>query len=406
VHINSLQQDYTLSAITYQLERLFELKSGPSLYESVGLQFNSLDSNQLQTLFNTHTDRHLQETCGLFLLVQHFTPSGYQGLLPLTRQNIRPLLQRFIPTLLRELEELLRTSGIHHDFLGRHLLLSEIDFLEQTLRSADLKLDVAGERGVFFKLCQPWLNLLHSCPDTPMFLLKQILQQSGWEERWQTETPAARATPLPRQAPKQAIAQYKLSESGRLLLASLEPQDLLSDTVQNELQNHIIQRTKAATPQRHSEYETHIREITQVIMQLAQRKYSSVEKVSTRLTEIFLTSLPVHHHTIRIIILFSLTQEQVLGTQNLKYRLNDATRGLAISLARHVHRMPEWESDLYWVWHALMDTILEVYESFSLADNALRSFSEAFAHEKQKLTHETWKKLEPKIKQILSYPRT
>ena len=63
-------------------------------------------------------------------------------------------------------------------------------------------------------------------------------------------------------------------------------------------------------------------------------------------------------------VLYTLIQELVLGTQNLKYRLNDVLNGIAQS-----NITPESA-----VLHSIMDGVMEIYESFSLADNALKSF--------------------------------
>ena len=57
-------------------------------------------------------------------------------------------------------------------------------------------------------------------------------------------------------------------------------------------------------------------------------------------------------------------QELILGTQNLKYRLNDVLNGIAQS------QMPQCRA----ICHSILDSVMEIYESFSLADNALKSF--------------------------------
>ena len=141
-------------------------------------------------------------------------------------------------------------------------------------------------------------------------------------------------------------------------------------------------------------------------MQLAVRKHPAVEKITAQLISVVCHYLPPDSPALRVLVIFTLVQEQVLGTQNLKYRLNDSTRGMAVAMARLMGQHPEWRTDLAWVMAALLDGVLEIYESFNLADNALRSFLEAFAQEKEQLMHLNWGKQAAQAQALLAAIQT
>lgn len=400
-----LQQDYHLSAVSYQLERLFELKSGSAICAEACQLLDTLQSRQLQTLLQNPPLQDLRALCTLYLLVRHFHPLKLEALDPALLSLLTPFMEAFVPILKAELEELLRQSRVHYYFFVRHLLLREIQFLETVMQVFALQTPTQNvSRNFFLSQNSVYLALLRFskgprsdvCP-----LLWQILNDYGWVQRWQNESQQLQQLPPPRSAPKQEMARYKLSETGKLLMASLEPHDMLAPSFEQALHHHLSQHLKNAVPALNTELEEQLREITQVVMQLAVRKHPAVEKITGLLLDAALSYLPADSPSTRALVLFTLVQEQVLGTQNLKYRLNDSTRGIALSMARLLKAHPDWHDALGWVVSALLDGILEIYESFNLADNALRSFIEAFNQEQEQLLHQEWEREKPAIQNLL-----
>ncbi|PIQ24239.1 hypothetical protein COW36_10490 [bacterium (Candidatus Blackallbacteria) CG17_big_fil_post_rev_8_21_14_2_50_48_46] len=401
----SLQQDYHLSAVTYQLQRLFELKSGNLLFSETGKLLDSLNSKQIQSLLTSNQVQGLQEMGCIYLLVRHFGKAGLTGLDVGTETLFSIFAREFVPVLCAELEELLKQAKLGNYLLARNLLLHEIQFLEQVMQHFQISPSAQEvKRQFFLNHSGMYLALLRqNSPQAGIGpLLWQLLNEYGWIQRWQSETPIQQSMPTPHAAPKQEIARYKLPETGKLLLASLEPHEMLSPAYQEALHHHISQRLKQVNLGLNSELEADFREITQVVMQLAARKHPAVEKITSDLFDTALHYLPHEQPAARALFLFCLTQEQVLGTQNLKYRLNDCTRGIAVSMARLLDAHPEWESDLIWPLNALLDGVIEIYESFNLADNALRSFSEAFVQEREKLLDQRWQREKPAIQAVLA----
>lgn len=402
---SSLQQDYHLSAVSYRLERLFELKSGEEFFTEASQLLDTLQAKHIYTLLQNPPFEELRLFCCLYLLVCHFQPFDLQSLEPSLLPLLTPFIQDFVPVLKTELEALLRQSKLYFYFFARHLLLREIQFLETVMDVFALKVSAQDvSRHFFLSQSTIYLGLLrcnHGSRSGLSSLLWQVLNDYGWCQRWQNATHIRHTLPPPRVPLKQEIACYTLSDTGKLLMASLEPHELLTPRFKELLHHYFDQNLKNITPTLNSELEHKLREITQVVMQLAIRKHPAVEKITALLLDTAFSYLPTNNYAARALILFTLVQEQVLGTQNLKYRLNDSTRGIALSMARLLKTYPEWNHTLDWAMRALLDGILEIYESFNLADNALRSFVEAFKQEQEQLTHQEWEQEKTNIKAFL-----
>lgn len=407
---SSLQQDYHLSSVTYKIQRLFELRSGLSLYSEVGQLLDKLQASQLQTILLSPDIPELRQMLCQYLLTRHFGPFQSMSLPEPLKALIAPFLREFVPPLIAELEDLLRQGKLSFYLFARNMLLREIHFLETVMVDFEIRTTPQEARRPFlFAHAGIYLALLR-IPSGPYVgvnpLFWQLLNDYGWIQRWQTDSQPQQQPVISRLSPKQEIAGYKLTESGKLLYVALEPLDMLSDGFKEALHHHVGQRLKQASPQLNSELERDLRELSQVVMQLAVRKHPAVEKITAQLIEVVCHYLPPDSPALRALVLFTLVQEQVLGTQNLKYRLNDSTRGMALALARLLAKYPAWRSDLPWVMAALLDGVLEIYESFNLADNALRSFLEAFAQEKEQLMHLTWEKHAPQAQALLAAIQT
>jgi hypothetical protein len=404
---SSLQQDYHLSLISYKIQRLFELRSGLSLYAEVGGLLDRLSPLQLQTIFTSQEIPELTQMVSQYLLSRHFEPFQLNKLPAEIMLLTQPFVLAFVPALIVELEELLRQSKLSNYLLARNILLREIHFLQELL--GHFQIQVAAQevkRQFLFSQASVYLALLRSPKGSSTgvnLLYWQLLNDYGWIQRWQSDSQSMQQPIIQRISPKQDIANYKLSETGKLLYAALEPLDMLSEAFNEALHHHFSQRLKlASVPQINSELEKELRELSQVVMQLAVRKHPAVEKITAQLISVASHYLSQDSSDLRVLVLFTLAQEQVLGTQNLKYRLNDSTRGMAVALARVMAEHPDWRSDLAWVLAALLDGVLEIYESFNLADNALRSFIEAYIQEKEQVMHLNWEKRAPSAKALIA----
>lgn len=402
---SSLQQDYNLSSITYKIQRLFELRSGLSLFSEVGQLLDKLQAPQLQSLLLSPEIPELRQMLCQYLLSRHFGPFQLSALPAPLFELTSPFMREFVPPLIAELEDLLRQGKLSFYLLARNILLREIHFLEEVLLHYQIKIAPQDARRPFlFAHAGIYLALLRT-PVGPYIgvnpLLWQLLNDYGWIQRWQTDSQPVQQPVQQRLSPKQEIAGYKLTETGKLLYAALEPVDMLSEAFQEALHHHVGQRLKQAAPMLNSELEKDLRELSQVVMQLAVRKHPAVEKITAQLISVVCHYLPPDSAALRSLVVFTLVQEQVLGTQNLKYRLNDSTRGMAVAMARLMDSHPGFRADLAWVMAALLDGVLEIYESFNLADNALRSFLEAFGQEKEQLMHQRWEKQAPQATALL-----
>lgn len=407
---SSLQQDYHLSSVTYKIQRLFELRSGLSLYSEVGQLLDKLQAPQLQAILLSPDIPELRQMLCQYLLSRHFGPFQLNTLPAPLFDLTAPFLREFVPALIAELEDLLRQGKLSFYLLARNILLREIHFLEEVMSHFQIRTTPQDARRPFlFAHAGIYLALLRT-PSGPYVgvnqLLWQLLNDYGWIQRWQTDSQPLQQPLQQRLSPKQEIAGYKLTETGKLLYAALEPVDMLSEAFQEALHHHVGQRLKQAAPMLNSELEKDLRELTQVVMQLAVRKHPAVEKITAQLISVVCHYLPPDSPALRVLVIFTLVQEQVLGTQNLKYRLNDSTRGMAVAMARLMGEHPEWRADLAWVMAALLDGVLEIYESFNLADNALRSFLESFAQEKEQLMHLNWGNQAAKAQALLAAIQT
>jgi hypothetical protein len=141
--------------------------------------------------------------------------------------------------------------------------------------------------------------------------------------------------------------------------------------------------------------------VVQATLGVAYKKTPSVEKVSEYLLISCLSHSQIQHIEDLRYALYTLVIELIAGTQNLKYRLNDCTRGLAQALATlNVTRSPEEAHGLLnSAIQALLDGVLEIYESFNLADNTLKSFQDSYQQAQGHWQHQRWQALTQQLAQ-------
>lgn len=350
---------YELARRHYLIQRHLEAAPGTQAYSAVTELLSSLSYPHLYDLWN-HDSETYQWIIPLLLLAQnqsqkilHTAPESLQNALT-------PLRENFLGTLLQEQERLIVDAQLYRYPYGRYLLLQHMHQWENWGASKSTGLP---DRDLFRQYLGAYVQILQGL--NPHHQLLEVWNQTAWLQRWQINDTARQDLPTQSSLRKQ-IEKYKLPERGKRLYAELDPgiqhQEEFVKNLRQQLPHYLEDWLK--TPRFHQDLEQRVRELVQVSLRHAMKKGFRVSSISTALsTQLVKNSQPLSND-IQDWVYYTLIQELILGTQNLKYRLNDVLGGLAES------PLPSRQA----LYHSILDGVMEIYESFSLAENALKSF--------------------------------
>ena len=382
---------YELARRHYQIQRSLELDPGTRVYESVAVWLRDLPSEALVQLLE-HNPQIYRQLVPLCLLTQRMGGLSPQRLASEPLQSaLAELYSDFSRPLIQELERLMHDEKLSRYAFVRSLLLQELRFHQQQAPRGP-----AGDfdRDRFRQYLGGYVYLMRAGLGNPY--LPEAWNETGWLRRWQLEnTPARKLLPVQLSLRNQ-IAKFKLSERAKALYAELDlapPQpEAFMAQVEVITQNYLLD----VPVQLNDQFEQRIRDLVQVVMRQAMKKSYRVEPLSQRLFEaVHRVSAPPHPHASGLVV-YTLIQELILATQNLKYRLNDSLNGVArglASLAQSAGEAERW----HWSQHALLDGVMEIYESFTLADNALKAFVDHYGSARGEQRHLYYETLSPHL---------
>lgn len=382
---------YELARRHYHIQRQLELDPGTRVYEQLTLWLRDLPAAGLIQLLE-HSPKTYQQLVPLCLLIQRF-----QGLTPqeLNKSPLKEALEElyngFSLPLIQELERLIHDEKLSRYPFVRTLFLQEIRFHQQHAPRA-----VAGDfnRDTFRQYLGGYVYLLRGGLGNPY--LPEAWNETGWLRRWQLEsTPARQLLPV-QMSLRNQIAKFKFSEPGKLLYAALEGSPAQPEVFVSVMESAIGEFLQDVPVELNSRFESKLREIVQAVMRQAMKKGYRIESLSQKLLEaITAASAPLHPEASGLLA-YTLIQELILATQNLKYRLNDSLNGIARGLAG-LATAPGAAERWHWSQHALLDGVMEIYESFTLADNALKAFVDHYKTAQDELRNQEYEALAPQL---------
>jgi hypothetical protein len=391
----------------HQLQRAAELHSGPALTLAIAQNLYGLGQDDLYTLLN-----QLPPEADLTVPLCHYLISSFSReqapaqLLALVQgtpweEPLRSFSEAYAYVYLLELQELLQHTKVAHFMYGRNCVAQELYWLEQWLQCLNIvPPHETPSRELFLSWIGAAVHLHRAGYGNPQWAF--LLNDFGWLQRWRLDADThavslnAYAHPL-----KQVMVKVQLNEAGQNLQFALQPHEVSSPAF-NEAVSQFAKEQLAPLPVRlNSTYERLLREVVQATLGVAYKKSPSVEKVSEYLLISCLSHSQIQHIEDLRYALYTLVIELIAGTQNLKYRLNDCTRGLAQALATlNVTRSPEEAHGLLnSAIQALLDGVLEIYESFNLADNTLKSFQDSYQQAQGHWQHQRWQALTQQLAQ-------
>ncbi len=378
---------YELARRHYRIERYLEQKPGTQAFPQIAKELQGLSLSHLYDLWNTHADTYAL-IIPLFLFAQELSPTDVQAQAPDSlKAKFQELNKVFLSTLLQEQERLIQDAQLFRYLYARYLLLEKMVYWESWGAKKGTGIP---DRDTFRQYLGAYVQLLQGCK--PGSHLLEVWNQTAWLQRWQINDTSRQDLPTQQSLRKQ-IEKYRLPERGKRLHAALDP-----GVGHQEDFIHLIttQAPLYLTPfldplSFNHDAEQHLREIVQVTMRHTMKKGFRLGGVTSALVNILVHTIASESKDAREWILYTLIQELILGTQNLKYRLNDVLNGVAQS-----HIPPEKV-----IWHSIMDGVMEIYESFSLADNALKSFVDQQTKHREVSEHEQYAHLNQRLQTLV-----
>lgn len=376
---------YELARRHYLIQRQLEAAPGTQAYPAVTQLLRPLSPQHIYALW-----RHDPETytwiIPLFLLAQYPEPQLLQDTTaPESLQKaLDEVRTQFLGTLLQEQERLIVDTQLYRYPYGRYLLLQQMRHWESW---GAQKSTGIPDRDLFRQYLGAYVQILQGI--APHNHLLEIWNQTAWLQRWQINDTARQDLPTHASLRKQ-IEKYKLPERGKRLYAELDPGIQHQDAFLSQLSHQVPVYLNAwlENPIFHHEPEQRLREIVQVSLRHVMKKGFRVSTISSHLANELTTSCAHLPEESQHWIHYTLSQELILGTQNLKYRLNDVLSGLAESY------LPQSPA----LHHSVLDGVMEIYESFSLADNALKSFVDQQEKSQGQTEHQAYTALTERFK--------
>lgn len=389
---------YELARRHYQIQRILELEPGTRAYERIAPWLQDLPLEALVELFEHAPQAYLQliPLCLLCRRFEDFNPAKLAS--TKLKAALDELFSELSQPLIQELERLIHDEKLSRYPFVRSLLLQEIRFHQSySTRSSGIE---QIDRDRFRQYLGGYVYLLRSGMGNPY--LTEAWNETGWLRRWQLDsTPARQLLPVQTSLRGQ-IAKYKLSEPAKLLYAELDQIQAQPDLFISQLEAALENYLKDYPVRLNDQLENRIRDLVQVVMRHAMKKGYRVESLSQKLLkgviELKLTANPYDSGFITYIVM----QELILATQNLKYRLNDCLNGIAKALAETVE-LPGSELRWFWAQHALLDGVMEIYESFTLADNSLKAFVDHYQQAVSEHKHQSYDTLATHLRGLFQH---
>lgn len=389
-----MKLSYELAQRHYQIQRLLELEPSTQAYTAIAHILAPLPSHALIELYQ-HAPKSYRILIPMCLLLSHFEYVKLQELPEKLQQDFQVLYQDFSGPMIEEQERLLKDSKLYRYLYARSILMSEIDFHQNWHPKGSFKMD----RDSFRQYLSAYISLVRGGLGNPY--LEQLWHESGWLQRWQLTSDESR-NPLPVAAsPKVIIAKYKLPERAKILYKDLDQgvpaQERFLEDLPEALQNYF----QGCDFHLNAELEVRIREAVQVVLRHCVKKFFRPEKcIATLMTQIY-HSCPPQSESECGLLIYTLTQEVLLSTQNLKYRINDAINGLIQAMIA-LYDAPFRDSRWRWSRTAVLDCMMEIFESFSLAENTLRSFAHGYHQQVEQAVHERYQEVSQNLDALFS----
>ncbi|MBF2052342.1 MAG: hypothetical protein IGS03_02625 [Candidatus Sericytochromatia bacterium] len=387
--------NFELAHTHYQIQRWLELMPGSQAYTPIAEHLGTLPPSVLLELFSAYPETY-RELIPLSLMAGRFQAGEPDSYPPALHQHLTGLFEDFSLPLIQEQEHLLKEQKLFRYPFARQLILDELTFHRHWIKSSVSRID--RDR---FRFCLSAYVCLLQAFGNPYLL--QIWQETGWLQRWQIAQSSGRPLPV-QSSPKNSISKYKLSESSKMHYKSLEQTIPEPTSFFEKLGEHLNEAFAGDALKLNDTLEPRLREWVQLSMRHVMKKSFRVPQASQfLLTHIYRVSKPANTHQSGF-VLYSLTQELLLGTQNLSYRLNDVIQGLAQGLAE-LNQASAWsQHNLYWVQQAILDLMMEIYESFSLCDSTFRSFVSQYSLAEQHQQHHAYQLLSDKLSPLFAGP--
>lgn len=404
--LTQVKRNHAFLEHVYQIERDTEVLSGTSVWSKVAQSIHQLTLTEIQQLVESDHIPQFSDITQLYFLVTHFRHiplSVFQATFSESfLHGQKELLSRFVPVLMLELENFIKTSRLTYHLFSRTWLMNELHQLELMLKIWDIPPSKEHvDKDFFFQKIPAYVALMETSLGSPMTV--ELWKTFGLLKNWHLDTQDPRQ-PLPQKSVKKIISNYKLKEFGDALLqelASLEDKHAYREVLERHTQEILKDEPIAMV----SRYEKKLRELVQGTLKWGVYQFPSVEPLVREILNLATRHAHLNTKEKHILTLYTISQEVILGTQNIKYRLNDSAKGIANHLADLEQSHPErFDTLAQWSLSAILDSIIEIYESFNLADNTLKSFKAAFNQTQEEIKHQSWVKASPTLSQLLDQP--
>lgn len=381
---------YELARRHYEMQRILELEPGTQAYYRLVPFLSDLSSPSFLELFQ-HAAPQVQSVFGVYLLASRFAQLPLDKAPEALKAQIQALFESLSNPLIQEQELLLQDTKLQRYLYARHLLLEELAFHQQyrTPRPAG-----QIDRDQFRDRLSAYVQILRAGVGNPHLLA--LWDQSGWLQRWQLARTSRQSLPVS-SSPRQQIAKYKLHEPAKRLYTEMEQGIANPENFVVQMQAALGTYLSELPTDLNGPLEPALRDIVQVAMRHSMKKGFRITVITQTLLQAVFDQLAPQGATQKL-VLYTLTQELILGTQNLKYRLNDVSSGLAAFLAAN----PIQLETLKWVQHALLDSVMEIYESFSLSENALKAFMDQYRQYLEQASHRKYQVLSESLLPLLT----
>lgn len=387
---------YELARRHYQIRRILELEPGSRAFERIASCLRDLPAEAMVLLLE-HDPKAYKDLIPLCLLCQHF-----RGLSPerlnteILSSALNELFSEFSLHLIQELERLIHDDKLSRYPFAKTLLLQEIRFHQSYATQSPV---IPLDRDRFRQYLSGYVYLVRAGFGNPYLI--EIWNETAWFRRWQIDsTPARQLLPVQNSLRGQ-IVKYKLSEPARRLYADLDQGMAQPDVFLAQLAPVIQNYLKECPAQLNSPFEGRVRDVIQVVMRHAMKKGYRVESLSQEVLKSIHFASQAPHGEASGFVVYTTLQELILATQNLKYRLNDALNGVTRALAE-LSSTPYAEQRWYWGQQALLDGVMEIYESFNLADTSLKAFVDHYQQACTELRYANYQQLSGDLQTLFS----
>ena len=377
-----MKLSYELAQRHYKIQRLLELEPSTKAYTQIAYILAPLPSHALIELY-THSPQVYKILIPMCLLLSHFEYVQLSELPVKLQQDFQQLYHDFSGPMLDEQERLLKDGKLYRYLFARSLLSAEIEFHRNWHPKSSFQMD----RDSFRQYLSAYVSLIRGGLGNPY--LEQLWHESGWLQRWQLTSDENR-NPLPIQAsPKIIISKYKLPERAKTLYKELDQGVPTQERFLEDLPESLHTYVEKCDFYLNRELELRLREAVQVSLRHCIKKFFRPEKCIAVLVPCLYEKLAPQTEAECSLLSYTLIQEVILSTQNLKYRVNDAINGLIQALTQ-LYNTPFREARWHWSRQAVIDCMMELFESFSLAESTLKSFSHGYHQQVEQATHQEY----------------